>query len=109
MNRRIVFISKGYRGWLVIVTSPKASIGHLFYPIDIQDTAKSRTGCVDNRHLRWFVESIFVNVGGLLAEASSLPMKQVSVGGVIVVRGRESILQGKGRQFVGIPKHSNQM
>jgi hypothetical protein len=37
---------KGYRGWLHFVTSPKDDMGYLIYPISVQDTAKSGTGCV---------------------------------------------------------------
>jgi hypothetical protein len=40
-----------------------------------------------NRHLNYLAEFIFVNVGGSYrdAKASSLPMPDMSVGGVIVV------------------------
>jgi hypothetical protein len=37
---------KGYRGWSHFVTSPKDDMGHLTYPISVQDTAKSGIGCV---------------------------------------------------------------
>jgi len=37
---------KGYRGWVHFVTSPKDDMGYLIYPMSVQDTAKSGTGCV---------------------------------------------------------------
>jgi hypothetical protein len=42
----------------------KVSAGYLNYPADARDTAKSGMGCMGNRHLRYFAESISVNVGG---------------------------------------------
>lgn len=42
-------------------------------------------------------------------KGSSLPKTVLSVGGVVVLRGRESRPQGEGRQFAGIPTHSNQL
>ncbi len=104
MNPRLTDIIKGYRDWLVEHTSPKVSAGYLTYPADIRDTAKSGIGCMDNRHLRYVVESISVNVGGSYqdAKASSLPMSDMSVGGSIVVRGRESRPHGEGGQEFNI-------
>jgi hypothetical protein len=46
---------------------------------------------------------------GAKRKGSSLPMPVLSVGGVVVVRGRESRLHGEGPQSVGIPNHSNQV
>lgn len=45
-----------------------------------------------------------MNVGGLYwdAKVSSLPMPNMSVGGVIVVGGRESLLHGEGRQGINV-------
>ena len=94
---------KGYRSWILAVTSLKVSTDYLTYPVDVRDSAKSGLGQIDNHHLNYLVESISVNVGGLLAEVSSPPMKQASVGGPIVVRGWESQPQGEGGQFAGIP------
>jgi hypothetical protein len=98
MNSR--YRSKNYRGWSLRHTSPKVSAGYLHYPADIRDTAKSGMGCGDNHHLRYFAESIFVNVGGSRqnVKGSSLPMSVLSVGGSIVVRGRESRPHGEGGQ-----------
>ena len=106
----IVFIfQKGCRIWLRHITRIKTSAGYLIYPVDVRDTAESGIGQTDNRHLHYLAESIFVNVGGLLAEVSSPPVKQASVGVTIVVRGWESQPQGEGSQSVGIPKQNNQM
>ncbi len=102
MNSRIARSSKSYQNWACMNPSLKVSVGYLTYPTDIRDAAKSGMGCRDNRHLRYVVESISVNVGGLLAEASSLPRKQVSVGGPIVVRERESRPHGEGGQEFNI-------
>jgi hypothetical protein len=41
-----------------------------------------------------------MNVGGLHMEMSSPSMKYASVGGVIVLGGRESRLHGEGRQGI---------
>ena len=43
-----------------------------------------------------------MNVGGLLGEMSSPSMKRASVGGPIVVGGRESRLQGEGGQGIDV-------
>ncbi len=104
MNSRTCVFSKSCRDWLLLGTSPKVSAGYLNYPADIRDTAKCGMGCTDNRHLRYFVESISVNVGGSYqdAKASSLPMSDMSVGGSIVVRGRESRPHGEGGQEFNI-------
>jgi hypothetical protein len=102
MSRKILPYSTGYQDWSSICTSPKVSADYLNYPADIRDTAKSGIGCTGNRHLHCLVEFIFVNVGGSQqnAKASSLPMTVESVGGVIVVGGRESLLHGEGRQGI---------
>jgi hypothetical protein len=42
-------------------------------------------------------------------EMSSPSMKYASVGGVIVLRGRESRLHGEGRQLVGISTQNSRM
>jgi hypothetical protein len=65
----------------------------------------------DNRHLNFLVESNDVNVGGSRrdAKASSLLMTVKSVGGSIVVGGRESRPQGEGNQFVARPEQTNRV
>jgi len=51
-----------------------------------------------NRHLKYLAEFISVNAGGSPQDVkvSSLPMPAESVGGLIVLGGRESLLQGEG-------------
>jgi hypothetical protein len=104
MNQKTYSCSTGYRDWLGHNTSPKVSLGKPEYPNDIRDTAKSGMGCEGNRRLNYLVEFIFVNVGGLLAEVSSPPMKRASVGGVIVLGARESRVHGEGRQGINISR-----
>jgi len=96
--------SIGYLSWTHTTTSPKVSTGHLQYPVDVRDSAKSGLGQSDNHHLHCLVESISVNVGGPQqnAKASSLPMSVEGVGAAIVVRGWESQPHGEGPQSVGI-------
>ena len=91
-----------YRGGLSLYASPKASTGYLTYPVDVRDTAKSGRGCRGNRHLKYRAEFIFVNGGGSPQDGkvSSLPMPAESVGGLIVLGGRESLLQGEGGQGI---------
>src|SRR2546425_12532058 len=84
------------------ITSQKVSSDNLFYSDDARDSAKSGLGQIDNRHLNYLVEFISVNVGGSCQDvkASSLPMPDKSVGGVIVVGARESRVHGEGRQEI---------
>jgi hypothetical protein len=87
-----------------LYTSPKAIIGYLALPYDRSGYRQARDGLFDNRHLPDLAECIFVNVGGSQEEAKmgSPSMPRGSVGGVIVVSGGESLLQGEGPQLVGI-------
>jgi hypothetical protein len=94
MNNGAANDPEGYRGWLLTVTSPKDEAGDLVYPASVRDTTKSGIGCSDNRHLNSLAEFTTMTVGGLLGEMSSPSMKRASVGGPIVVGGRESRLQG---------------
>ncbi len=105
MSPRILPCSKGYRSWLLVSTSLKVSASHLTYLADMRDSAKSGLGHRDNRHLNYLVESIVVNVGGSCQDAnvSSLRMPDKSVGGSIVVGGRENRSQGEGSQKFDIP------
>jgi hypothetical protein len=59
--------------------------------------------------LRASAEYIIVNVGGPCVEGSSPPMNRMGVGAAIVLGGRESRLQGEGRQLVGISTQTNRM
>ena len=63
---------------------------------------KERLGSEANCHLNDLAECIFVNVGGPYAEVSSPPKKHMGVGGPIVVRARESRVQGKGGQGIDV-------
>jgi hypothetical protein len=65
---------------------------------------EERDGLFDNRCLSYFIESLSVNVGSSQqnVKESSLPMSAVSVGGVIVVGGRENLLRGEGHQGINI-------
>ena len=104
MNPAVAAIPKDYRGWLFDITNPKVEISHLNYLISIRDSAKSGLGFTDNRHLNYFVESIYMNVGDSYqnVKASSQPMTGKRVGAVIVVGGWESQPHGEGRQEVNI-------
>jgi hypothetical protein len=63
-----------------------------------------RLGSIISPHLRASVEYIVVNVGGsgMDAKVSSPPMTYQSVGGPIVVGGRESRLHGEGGQGIDV-------
>ncbi len=88
----------GHRDWLHPSTSPKDETSHLDLPCLHSGFCKERLGSFGKRCLRDFVECICVNVGGLLAEVSSPPMNQASVGAALVLGARESRGQGEGRQ-----------
>lgn len=103
------FDQRSYRDWLLMSTSPKDGASHLMYLAPVWDSAKSGSGCTDNRHLSYLVESIFMNVGGsqrmIRRAVPPMPLENqlaVSVGVAVVVRGRESRPHGEGPQFDGI-------
>jgi hypothetical protein len=102
---------RSHRDWIVEPTSSKVSAGHLKYPADVRNTAKSGTGHGDNRHLNYLAESISGNVGGSYqnVKVSSPPMSNRSVGAASVVRARESRVHGDRPQSVGIPTQSIQV
>jgi hypothetical protein len=105
-SQKMSSISTDYQDWSGIDTSPKVLADHLNYPANVRDTAKSGIGCSGNRHLNYLVEFIFVNVGGSdwnVKESSPL-MTGRSVGGVIVVGGRESLPHGEGRQGINVSR-----
>lgn len=81
-----------------------AEASHLTYLASAWDSAESGLGCIDNCHLHYFAESVFVNVGGSSqgVKVSSPPILEGRVGAVIIVRGWESQLHGEGPQSVGI-------
>ena len=97
MNPMISRSSKDDRHWLWLPTSTKVEASHLIYLASIWDSAKSGLGRIENRHLNYLAEFIFVNLGGFYREVSSPPMNDRSVGGVIVVGARESRVHGEGR------------
>ena len=92
-----------------IFAAQRMSQMYLDYPDSSQEPATSRIGSEVSHHLRDLAESIYVNVGGLHAEVSSPPANHASVGGVIVLGGWESHLQGEGRQLVEIPTQHNRV
>jgi hypothetical protein len=93
-------LSKDGRSWLVVCTSPKDVRGQPELPSDRSGFREERIGSIISSHLSALVEYIVVNVGGSHMEMSSPSMKYASVGGLIVVRGRESRLQGEGGQGI---------
>jgi hypothetical protein len=92
------------RGWLAFFTSPKDVRGQPELPSDRSGFRKERLGLIISPRLNASVECVVVNVGGsgVDAKVSSPPMTSQSVGGVIVLGGRESRLQGEGRQGIDI-------
>jgi len=102
---------KDVRGWLLRFTSSKDVRGQPDVPSDRSGFRNERLGSTISHRLRAFVEYISVNVGGsgMDAKVSSPPMTYQSVGGVIVLRGRESRPQGEGRQLVGISTQNSRM
>ncbi len=77
-------------------------MGDLIYPISGRDTAKSGMGCHLHRGLNHLVERISRNVGGSHMEMGSPSVKDASVGGPMVVGGRESRVQGEGGQGIDV-------
>jgi hypothetical protein len=101
------------RGWIGHVTSPKDDEGQPELPFVWSGYREERDWSLISHHLhtsvrldarKVSVEYIIVNVGGPCVEGSSPPMKRRGVGGVIVLGGRESRLQGEGRQGIDTPK-----
>ena len=78
------------------VPCPKDEASNLEIPCLRSGFRKERLGSFGNRCLRYFVECIGVNVGGLLVEVSSPPMKPALRRRPHSSRGRESRLQGEG-------------
>ena len=71
MNPTVSHFPKDYRSWSDSNTNPKVEISNLNYLISIRDSAKSGLGCLDNRHLNYFVESINGNVGDSYQNANT--------------------------------------
>ena len=100
---------KDDRRWRVPSSITKDVRGQLVLPPDRSGYREERDGSVISHHLRYVVESITMNVGGLLAEVCSPPMNQASVGAAIVLGARESRVQGEGRQLVENTGQNNRM
>jgi hypothetical protein len=98
----VLCVPKDDRCWLFILTSTKDVRGKPDVPSVRLGFRKERLGSAISHHLSAFAEYIVVNVGGsgMDAKVSSPPMTYQSVGGVIVLGGRESRLQGEGRQGI---------
>jgi hypothetical protein len=101
-GQRAGCLLRSHRDWLHLCTSPKDEASNLNLPCLRSGFRKERLGSVGKRCLRYFVESLCVNVGGFYQDVkmSSPPMTDRSVGAVIVVGGWESQPQGEGRQRV---------
>jgi hypothetical protein len=106
-----VMCPKDDRGWAAHATSQKDGRGQPELPSVRSGFRDERLGSIISLHLRASAEYIVVNVGGsgMDAKVSSPPMTYRSVGGVIVLGGRESRLHGEGRQLVGISTQNNRM
>jgi len=105
-DQKVHRIPTGRRGQLCHSTDQKVSSDNLIYSDDARDTAKSGMGRIGNRHLSYLIESVSVNVGGSCQDvkASSLPMPDKSVGGVIVLGAQENCVHGEGRQKINNPQ-----
>jgi hypothetical protein len=90
------------REWLFYDTIPKDVRGQPVLPSGRSGFREERIGSDISLHLRASVEYIVVNVGGSHMEMSSPSMKYASVGGPIVVGGRESRLHGEGGQGIDV-------
>lgn len=102
-------IPEDNRDWRLRGTRLKVVRDQPALPPDWSGFREERIGSVESRHLRATAEYTIVNVGGSHAEGCSPPMKRVSVGGVIVLGGRESRPQGEGRQPFGNAEQNNRM
>jgi hypothetical protein len=105
------------RGWSDNSTSPKDVRGQPELPPDRLGFREERLGSFISHHLSASAEYTIVNVGGfdmdVTVDARRLPARKSrcpkvcsppkpyqSVGGVIVLGGRESRLHGEGRQGI---------
>jgi hypothetical protein len=105
----VFLVPKDDRGCEVIRRSPKDVRGQPELPSVWSGFREERLGSRISHRLSASAEYIVVNVGGSHMEMSSPSMKYASVGGVIVLGGRESRPQGEGRQLVGISTQNNRM
>jgi hypothetical protein len=107
----VFVIPKDDQDWSVLATSPKVIRGQPALPSDRSGFREERLGLDKSRHLRVSAECIIVNVGGsdMNGKVCSPPMPYQSVGGVIVLGGRESRPHGEGRQPLGNTEQNNRM
>ena len=90
-----------HRVWPAAVSDTKVSAGQLAYPADDQEP-QGVVRSDRSRHLNGLAESTYVNVGGFQGnEKMRSPSRSPgSVGGVIVLGARESLVHGEGRQRI---------
>lgn len=100
---------KDDRDWSELHTSSKDVRGKPDIPSGRSGFREERIGLMISLHLNTSVEYIIVNVGGsgMNAKVSSPPMSYQSVGGVVVLGGRESRPQGEGRQGIDVRRTIN--
>ena len=95
------------RDWSVLCTSPKVDSGKPDVPTVRSGFREERLGSDISHRLKASGEYLNVNVGGSCGEGCSPPAKRMSVGGVIVLGGRESRLHGEGRQGIDVRRTNN--
>jgi hypothetical protein len=102
----VLLVPKDVRFWLDMLTRSTDVRDEPVLPSDRSGFRKERIGSMISHHLRASAEYIIVNVGGsgMNAKVSSPPTTYQSVGGPIVVRGRESRLHGEGGQGIDIQR-----
>jgi hypothetical protein len=95
-------VSRRRKGYCIM----QVEASHLIYLASVRNSAKSGLGSTANRYLNYSIKSDLVNAGGSRqnVKESSLPMSVMSVGGVIVLGGRENLLHGEGRQEFNVLK-----
>ena len=93
----VLLVPKDVRFWLHVGTRLKDVRDEPVLPSDRSGFRDERLGSPVSPRLHTSVEYITVNVGGsgMNAKVSSPPMTYQSVGGPIVVGGRESRLHGE--------------
>jgi hypothetical protein len=97
----VLQIPKDDRNWLVGTTSKDVS-GKPDVPADRSGYREERDWSDISHRLKVTVECTIVNVGGSCGEGCRPPMKRMSVGGVILLRARESRVHGEGRQGIDV-------
>jgi hypothetical protein len=100
LHPTVLITPKDDRGWLNPHTSPKDAQGQPALPLSQSGFREERLGSGISDHLQAFAEDIMVNVGGSDRHGNGCSPRMVgqSVGGAIVLGGRESRPQGEGCQ-----------